>query len=298
MRVGLIGLGNMGRGLGKNFMDGGHTLTVHDINTEAMLAMEEMGATTSRSVAGLVDNSDVIVTCLPSLSSIRDVYLGPDGIVAAADQSKIAVDCSTSTPALTREIGEQLGVKGVPLLDAPMLRTPKHAWEGTIQLVVGGGSEALERARPALESVSEKIIPAGELGNGQMIKLINNAMTHGTHAVVSEAFTVAAKLNVDLGTMLEVADATNASSAKLRELAPRIINDDHTLTFAVDVAQKDIAAFAEIAVQNGARVPIAEAARDLLRLTSALGYGSENTSRTATVLARIADAQLPTTKKP
>ncbi len=296
MRVGLIGLGNMGRGLGKNFIDNGHTLTVYDTDAKAMDALEKRGATPSPSIAGLTGNSEAIVTCLPSLAAIRDVYLGDGGILSAVDQSKIVVDCSTSTPDLTRQLAGELHTKGVWLLDAPMLRTPKHAWEGTLHLVVGGDAAALERVRPVLEAVSEKIIPAGAVGNGQMIKLINNAMTISTHAVVSEAFAVAAKLGVDLSTMLEVADATMASSAKLRELAPRLINDDHTVTFGVDVAQKDIAAFAEIAVLNGARVPIAEAARDLLRLTSALGYGAENTSRTATVLARLAKTEFPTQK--
>ena len=288
LRVGLIGLGIMGRGLAKNILEAGFPLAAYDQKPDLIAAQAERGAVGTRSIAHLVTQSDVVITCLPSLSSIREVYLGPGGIAETGEAHTTAVDCSTSTPDLTKEIGAVLEARGIDFLDAPMLKTPQAAWEGTLQLPVGGEAAVLDRVRPVLEAISEKIIPAGALGAGQTVKLINNAITIGTLAVVCEAFVVARKLDVDLKSLFEAANETMASSNQLRNIAPRLIKNDHALSFATDVALKDIAAFADMALGAGALIPMAESARDLLRVTSHAGFGHENNSRLATVLASVA----------
>jgi len=289
--IGLIGLGNMGRGLGKNILEAGMSLSVMDMSREAVARLRDLGAREAASISDMVADSEVILTCLPSLESVRRIYLGEDGIAAHAEAGKTAVDCSTATPALAQEIGAALGAREMSFLDAPMLKTPQAAWDGTLHLVVGGDGDVLENVRPVLEAVSAKIVPAGALGNGQAMKLINNAMTLGTHVVVCEALTLARKLGVDLSAMLEVGDASMASSNKLRELAPRLIADDHSLSFATDVALKDLTAFSEMAKAAGAMIPACDAARDLMRLTSEAGHGGSNVSRVATVLAESIDTK-------
>jgi len=288
LRVGLIGLGIMGRGLAKNILEAGFTLTAYDQKPELIAVQVESGAVAAASIADLVKQSDVIITCLPSLAAIRDVYLGPEGVAETGLPEMIAVDCSTSTPDLTREIGAALAVRGIDFLDAPMLKTPQAAWDGTLQLPVGGEIEVLDRVRPVLEAISERIIPAGRLGAGQTVKLINNAITIGNLAVVCEAFAVARKLDVDLQSLFEAANVTMASSNQLRNIGPRLIEDDHTLSFATNVALKDISAFSDMALKVGALIPMAESARDLLRMTSNAGFGEENNSRVATLLASVA----------
>ena len=288
VRVGLIGLGIMGRGLAKNILEADFMLTAYDQKPELIAAQVERGATAAQSIADLARHSDVVITCLPSLAAIRDVYLGPGGVAEAGVAQTTAVDCSTSTPGLTQEIGSVLAGRGIDFLDAPMLKTPQAAWDGTLQLPVGGDAAVLARVRPVLEAISEKIIPAGALGAGQTVKLVNNAITIGTLAVVCEAFVVARKLGVDLQSLFEAANETMASSNQLRNIGPRLIKDDHTLSFATDVALKDIAAFANMALEVGALIPMAESARDLLRVTSNAGFGHENNSRVATMLASVA----------
>jgi len=113
-------------------------------------------------------------------------------------------------------------------------------------------------------------------------------MTLGTHAVVSEALTVAQLLDVDLDVVLEVGDASMASSNKLRELAPRLKNDDHSMAFATDVALKDMTAYGEMASEAGATITTGQATRDLLQQTSDAGYGDDNASRVATLLSELA----------
>jgi 3-hydroxyisobutyrate dehydrogenase-like beta-hydroxyacid dehydrogenase len=289
--IGLIGLGNMGRGIGKNILEAGMPLSVMDTSQETVAQLRDLGAREATSMSDMVAESEVILTCLPSLASVRQIYLGEGGIVDYAGVGKTAVDCSTATPVLAQEIGAALGARQMSFLDAPMLKTPQAAWDGTLHLVVGGDGDTLERVRPVLETISEKIVPAGALGNGQAMKLINNAMTLGTHVVVCEALTLARKLDVDLSAMLAVGDASMASSNKLRELAPRLIADDHSLSFATDVALKDLTAFSEMAQAAGAMIPACDAARDLMRLTSGAGYGAANVSRVATILADAADTK-------
>jgi len=289
MKTGLIGLGNMGRGLAKNMLENGLVPIVYDLNQTALQEAVDLGATPAKSVADIAQRADVIVTCLPSLSSIREIYLGTDGIVTHAASGTVAVDCSTSIPALTREIGESLTQAGIDLIDAPMLKTAKAAWDGTLHLAVGGDPELVDRVRPVLEAISEKIVPAGALGAGHALKLINNAMTLGTHVVVSEALTVAQLLDVDLDVVLEVGDASMASSNKLRELAVRLKTGDHSMAFATDVALKDMTAYGDMAVEAGAAIPAGQAAQNLLKQTSEAGYGDENASRVATLLSEMAE---------
>ena len=237
--VGLIGLGNMGRGVGRNLIRNGFPPTVVDRDAERVAELVSWGARDAGGVGGMLAVADVVITCLPDPATIRDVYLGANGLAGLAREGTVLVDCSTSDPLLTREIGARARGRGVALIDAPMLRTPSAAWDGTLQLVVGGEASDVERARPVLEAFTEEIIPVGALGNGHATKLINNAVGLGTQALICEAFNVARTLGVDLTTLHKVMQVGNAASRKLDELAPRIINDEHSITFTVDLCLKD-----------------------------------------------------------
>jgi len=157
MNTGLIGLGNMGRGLAKNMLEHGLAPIVYDLNETALQSAIDLGATRAEGVADIAQRADVIVTCLPSLSSIREIYLGNGGIAEHAASGTTAVDCSTSTPALTREIGGALTRTGIEFIDAPMLKTAKAAWDGTLHLAVGGDPDVVDRVRPVLEASLRKL---------------------------------------------------------------------------------------------------------------------------------------------
>ena len=289
--AGLVGLGRMGRGLGKNVLEGDFSLVVYDIDPDVVAEFTDRGAVGATSLQGLIENTDVVATCLPSISSIQAVYEAPDGIIANARPGMVVVDFSTSNPEQTRRYGALLNEKGAQMVDTPMLRNPQASWDGTLQLLVSGPADAVARVKPILSAVSEDQIVVGELGNAQAIKLLNNAVTIANGAILCEVFAVAQKLDVDLETLYRVMDTSFASSKKLHRTVPRLINDDHTPSFSTDISLKDIDLFTRLASDLGAWTPITEATRDLFRLTSFMGYGDEENTRIATILAKIAGTE-------
>ena len=285
--AGLIGLGNMGQGLGKNILENGFSLVVQDLKPSAVSRLEERGAVGAIDLKSLMSQTDIVMTCLPSMSSIEAVYESPDGIIANVRPGMVIVDFSTSSPELTRRYGAMLEGKGAQLIDTPMLRNPQAAFDGTLQLLVSGPNDAIERAKPLLEAVSEELIPSGDLGNGHAIKLINNAVTIANGAILCETFTVARKMGIDLNTLNRVMGVSFAASKKLPDTARRLIEDDHKNTFSIDVSLKDIDLFTKLSLELGALTPIAEATRDLFRMASQFGYGDDHNSRVGSVLARF-----------
>lgn len=292
-RVALIGAGLMGRGLGRNMLAGGFPLTVFDLNPEAVADLVDRGAEEGASAAGAARTADVIVTCLPSLAAVRAVFEGSEGIIETARPGSVIVDATTNDPDLTRTLGAAAAARGVEMLDAPMLGRPIQADEGKLRFVVGGDPAALERVRPVLDTMSVEIVYAGELGSGQMLKIINNGVIGGVHAMICEGFTLARKLGVDLEALYHVTSNSNAEGRKLHDLGPRFINDEHTMAFAVDTMLKDITMYSKIAVDAGVPAFVGEAARNVLALTSALGFGKDNNSHIGTALAQLAGTRFP-----
>lgn len=292
---GLVGLGNMGRGLAGNLCRNLPVPVVFDINPAAVEDAVAMGARRADGLGELLDATDTVCLCLPSLAAIRSVYEGSNGILARASDSLLVVDFSTGDPALTRRYGGELARSGATLVDAPMLRNPQAAQDGTLHLLVSGQAEAIARARPVFRAVSERQYEVGRLGNGQTIKLINNAVTIANTVILCEAFTVATAMGIDLTRLEKVLGVSMAASKKLPDVAQRLIHNNHDTSFSTNVSLKDVDLYLRLAAELGAMTPLADATRDILRITTAFGYGQGNVSRVATVLAKLAGTELPGT---
>lgn len=284
IKVGLVGVGTMGRGLARNLATKGHALCVFDHDERACAEAAGFGARTAASLADLAAASDIMLTCLPSVASIRAVYLGSQGLVATARRGSLLVDLSTGDPALARECAARAEARGLAFLDAPMLRNPEAAWNGTLHLIVGGDAAVLERARPVLDAVAERVVRVGPAGAGQVLKLINNAVTISNTAILCEVFTVARAQGVDLALLAEALGSSMAGSKVLPTVAKRLIENDHRPLFATDVVKKDITLYTELAAGIGCMCPIGDTVRDLVHLASAMGWGADHYTRVATAL--------------
>lgn len=290
IKIGLVGVGTMGRGLARNLATKGHALGVFDNDERACAEAVGFGAHVAASLPDLAESSDIVLTCLPSVASIRAVYLGPQGLVATARRGSLLVDLSTGDPALARECAAQAEARGLAFLDAPMLRNPEAAWNGTLHLIVGGDAEVLERARPVLDAVAERVVRVGPTGAGQVLKLINNAVTISNTAILCEVFTVARAQGVDLALLAEALGSSMAGSKVLPTVAKRLIENDHRPLFATDVVKKDISLYTQLAAGIGCLSPVGDTVRDLVRLASGMGWGGDHYTRMATVL-EIASGQ-------
>nr|WP_306268746.1 NAD(P)-dependent oxidoreductase [Pararhizobium sp. IMCC3301] len=283
-RIGLVGLGSMGRGLAKSLLRGGFAVVAYDTAPEAGPDLEALGLVRGSSLPD-VAIAGIIITCLPDPEAIRAVYLAADGLLASARAGTVIVDCSTSDPNLTRSLCEQAATRGIVVIDAPMLMGPREAAEGTLTLIVGGPADLVAALHPLFDAISARVIPAGPIGSAHLLKLINNAVVLGTHAVLCEAFTMATTEHIDLQIVWDVLSQSRAASRKLDELAPRLINDDHSLHFSLAVATKDLGLFDAMAKSVGTPHGVTAAAHDAFCRAMVLGFGTQNVSRVATAMA-------------
>lgn len=288
-QVGLIGAGIMGRGIGESLLRNRFPLLV--VAHQSRVNVEELkskGAKEADSVIELIENSEVIITCLPSIDAVQEVYEGESGILQNAAEKTVVIDCTTSDPQLTRALHAKAEQRGLHMVEAPLLGPPPKTYDGTISVAVGGTEIGINKALPVLEGFTGNIFRAGGPGSAHTIKLINNAVTLTNSAILYETFSVARKMGVDLNTLYEVLDTSMASSKRLHVIAPALINDDHEIRFAIDVATKDLVLYTGVAGKSGVPILVGEAAKIQYRLGQSLGYGSENVTRIATALADLA----------
>lgn len=289
-RIGFIGVGLMGHGICKNLLERGYAVNVlAHVRRQRIDDLVARGAREEASVASLAAASDVVMTCLPDIATVEAIYLGDSGLIASGRQGLVLVDCTTSDPHLTQRLEAEAAAAGMALVDAPLMKGPKEAWAGELNVIAGGEAATIESLRPILETFAKQVFHVGPVGHGHRVKILNNVISMCNLAVVAEAFTTAARLGVDQQMLLEVVSSGKADSRALSDLAPRLIAGDHALSFTVDVGLKDIGLFRALAGEAGAISPLADAARSVFWLARQLGYGGENASRIGTALSRMAD---------
>lgn len=291
--IGLIGVGKMGVGIGKNLLENGFHVTAYDINPSNIDRLDAYGVGRAANQSEIINSSQAVITCLPTVDAVRTIYDGPSGLINSVSAGTYLIDCTSNDPVLTRELGDKAKAQGVGLIDAPILRGMEHAWAGTIQLVVGGDPEAIKDCGQIFDAIAEDLIYVGQLGNGHAVKSLNNQVTLINHVAICESFTVARKLGIDLETLHKVLDASQASSKKLNDLAPRLIQGDHEVTITIDAFSKDSRNFLKIADAVGASVEVAKAAFNVFGKAAARGLGDEAPTRIATMLADIAGTSFP-----
>jgi len=196
-RVGFIGLGFMGHGMAKNIVDKGYALTILGRSkrgpVEDLVGRGAVEVKTAKAVAVL---ADVIFLCVTGSSEVESILHGPGGLKQGLSAGSIVVDCSTSDPNSTLALAAELAEIGVHYADAPLGRTPKEAWAGTLDTMVGAKDEVFARLKPILETWAGKVVHIGGIGDGHKMKLLNNFLSLGYAALYAEALTLSAKVGI------------------------------------------------------------------------------------------------------
>ena len=290
MHVSVIGAGLMGKGLVRNLLRAGYDVSVAaDRSASTRNELVAFGAQLRSDMAALIADTDVVLTCLPTMQAVDEVFLGEGGIVAAAASGTLVIDSTSGDPAVTRSIAARLAGKGVAFVDAPLLGGPPQAWEGTIGLVVGGSADDLARARPLLEAVSGTIVEAGGPGSGHAVKLVNNAVSLTNTAILFESFAVASRLGVDLEMLMRVLNTSAAASRALDVVGPAIVANDHEKFFAIAAAAKDVRLYDAVTQDTGVLSLVGKATRNLYQAAVGMGLGEENITRIHAELRAMAD---------
>jgi 3-hydroxyisobutyrate dehydrogenase-like beta-hydroxyacid dehydrogenase len=275
--VGFLGLGIMGSRMAANVARAGFPLTVwtHTPGKAERWASEH-GATAAATPAEAAASSDVVVSMVVDGEQVAAVLLGDDGVIQSARPGLLCVDMSTIGPTDTRRTGAALIERGVRMLDAPVTGSSPRAEDGSLTIMVGGGAEDFARIRPLLETMGELIAHVGELGQGQMLKLINNALGAANAAAVAEALLLARATGIDLETFVEVVRTGSGASAQLELKSGPMREHDYTPLFKTAHMLKDVRLCLDEAQSAGMPFPAAGHARDLLAATIGRGHGERD----------------------
>ncbi|MSQ11107.1 MAG: NAD(P)-dependent oxidoreductase [Dehalococcoidia bacterium] len=288
LRVGFIGLGLMGLPMSLNVLRAGFPLTVWNRTASKARAALDSGAQAGRSPADVASRSDVVITMVSDSPDVEEVVLGREGVLEGARPGCTLVDMSTIAPKVTRSLAQRLAERGVELLDAPVSGGTLGAQNGTLSIMVGGKPQVLERCRPVLQAMGQRITYCGPNGMGQVAKLANQIIAAGTLAAVCEGLVFAATAGADLNAVHQAVSGGAASSWQLEHLGRRILNGDFAPGFMVKLMAKDLRLVAEAAEELGVSQLVTPAVRQLFRTAEQLGYGEEGTQAAVKVLESLA----------
>lgn len=195
--VGFIGLGHMGHGMAKNIVEKGYGLTVvAHRNREPVTDLIGRGAVEASSIGELAERSSVVFLCVTGSPEVEAAVRGPEGLLARLKPGSVVVDCSSSDPSSTVRIAAELKAKGIDFADAPLSRTPKEAWAGTLDTMVGADDAVFARLQPILSTWAGKIVHIGGVGDGHRMKLLNNFISLGYGALYAEALALADRVGI------------------------------------------------------------------------------------------------------
>ena len=248
-RVGFIGIGHMGWPMAANLVrKGGFSVTVHDLDAErASRFAREHGCAAASGLEGLAE-CDTVVTMLPTGRDVRQVLTQDKGLAASLRRGALVIDMSSSDPVGTRELGPALAERGIVLVDAPVSGAVPRAITGTLAIMIGcNDPEVLERAKPVLLAMGERLFEVGSLGSGHAMKALNNLIAGAGFAVVCEAMLIGKRFGLDPTTMMDVLNASTG-----RNFATEVIMKEHVIGeryasgFSVGLLAKDVKIAADL----------------------------------------------------
>ncbi len=238
MKVGVVGIGKMGRPIADRLIGAGHDVAICNRSyTAGVQELRDKGATVHETAAGLAAATEMILTALPTEDSVRQVYLE---MSAAASTGQIYADHSTVSPGLNRICAAELSRRGAAFLDAPVSGGPAGAEAGTLTVMVGGDEATFNQALPVFEAFGGKIRLCGGVGAGQVIKLVNQYLVAVHTLAASEAAAFAVQLGADLTTVQDVIGTSFGSSAMLLRNLPRYMARDFSPATPVGLIAKDL----------------------------------------------------------
>jgi 3-hydroxyisobutyrate dehydrogenase-like beta-hydroxyacid dehydrogenase len=277
-RIGFLGLGIMGSRMAARVARAGFPLTVwtHTPGKAAAWASEHDAVVAADTPAEVARTSEIVVSMVVDGDQVDSLLLGEKGVIEAARPDLLCVDMSTISPLDSRRIAAALGERGVHMLDAPVTGSSPRAEAGTLTIMAGGTAEDFARAEPLLTSMGQVIVHVGELGQGEMLKLINNSLGAANAAALAEALLLARATGVDLDAFVEVTSAGSGASAQLTLKSTPMREHDYTTLFKTEHMLKDVRLCLEEAQAAGIPFPSAAHARDLLTATLGRGHGEDD----------------------
>jgi 3-hydroxyisobutyrate dehydrogenase len=268
-KVGLIGLGNMGRGMALTLKRKGFDVLGTDVAAATREALAKEGISVFETIGEVISECDIVMLSLPTATIVEQVVCGPNGILANAKPGLLVVDTSTSHPDTTRRLAEKLNAAGMRMLDAPVSGGPKGAITGTMAMVIGGGKEDLERAEPVLAAMTAKRVHVGDIGAGHVAKIANNLFAAAHLLIAGEVTRMAAKAGVPTEQLLQGINAGSGRSFITEHSYPTwIMNGQFDSGFTMKLMRKDVRLSQELITALAIDLPMAAKVAELWALSA------------------------------
>ena len=287
MKIGFIGLGNVGSKLAGSLLRNKFDLTVRDLDESLTKEFENLGAKVANSAKELSEQVDLIITCLPSPKICADVMEGEDGVINGLSEKKIWLEMSTTDEAEIKRIGQKIVDKKAIPLDGPVSGGCHRAETGNIAIFVGGERTAFEKILPALTVMGRKVLHTGVLGSATVLKVITNYLASVHLVALGEAWTVAKKSNLDLAKAYKGIAVSSGNSFVHETESQVILNGSYNINFTMDLVLKDTGLFDELAKKLNAPLELSPKVVEIFK-DGQKKYGSRAWS--SMIVKRMEDA--------
>ncbi len=277
MKIGLIGLGIMGKPMAKNMLKAGYSLMVSDLNRAAVDEVVAAGAVRADNLE-IGRTCDVVLTMLPNSPHVKAVMLGENGVADVMQKGATFIDMSSISPIASKEIAEVLGKKGIDMLDAPVSGGEPKAIDGTLSFMVGGKQEVFDKFKPLLSTMGASVVRCGDVGAGNTTKLANQIVVALNIAAVGEALMLSKKAGVDPELVFEAIRGGLAGSTVMEAKAPMMLSGNYKPGFKIDLHIKDLNNALEAGHSVGSPLPLTAAVMEMLQTMRAEGCGQEDHS--------------------
>ncbi|HEV2548248.1 MAG TPA: 3-hydroxyisobutyrate dehydrogenase [Stellaceae bacterium] len=285
MRIGFIGLGNMGGPMAANLIKAGHEVIGFDVVKPALESLVKGGGRAVPSAAAAAGEAEIVLTMLPAGPQVREVYTGAGGVLAAARPGALLIDSSTIDVETARAVAAAAGERGFDMLDAPVSGGVGGAAAGTLTFMVGGSEKGFARAEPVLRAMGKTIVHAGASGTGQAAKICNNMILGISMIAVCEGFALAEKLGLDWQKLFDISSKSSGQCWSLTNYcpAPGLVpsapsNRDYQAGFTTAMMLKDLKLAQQAARAADAATPLGAGAAALFQLAANSGLSQKDFS--------------------
>ena len=277
MKIGFIGLGNIGSVMAKNLAKDGYSLVIHDLKRTAGNALVEMGAVWADSPKSVAEAADTIITSLPGPPQVRAVIEGEQGVLAGLNAGKTWIDMSTTDADEVKRLSGLAEAKGVPMLEAPVTGGLTLAKAGGISIFVGGDKAVFKTQLPILQAIGGKIVYIGELGKASIAKVLSNLLALGHLLLAGEAFILGKEAGIDPVALFEGFNASSGASYTIEKEIPLVFNGSYDVGFSMALTCKDLGLTMDLARKHGVPLEIGALVEQLF-IKAKAQYGEDANS--------------------
>ncbi len=273
-RIGFIGMGLMGVPMSTRLLEAGFSVTVWNRNAEKCQPLAERGARVADSIADLGANVDVVMTCVSDTDAMRELVFADSGIGQSTRMGQILIDFSSIAPDATREMAARCKEQfGIDWIDAPVSGGVAGAEQGTLAIMAGGDTELIERIKPLLEPLSQRVTHMGPVGSGQATKICNQMLVSCNVLVMAEVIALAEQSGVDSTRIPDALKGGFADSIPLQLTGPKMAaREFDEIKWHVKTLLKDLDMANALAKAKGSAIPMAGLGAELMRLHGSKGY--------------------------